>query len=90
MVPSNVERFCADFRYFLDQGVLLTSVAATVPVINDDAVVNGFSLSNDRKVAFWYMESPDDPVAYDLSLTITTNDGQTLNYTLRYNVGLPV
>jgi hypothetical protein len=89
MTPSNVEKFCADFSYFLEPGVLLTSMTATLEIIDSDAVVNRLSLSSDRKSAIWYMESPDDPLTYDLSFTITTNDGQTLNYTVQYNVGAP-
>lgn len=90
MVTSNVEKFIADFSCLLGQGVFLTSIEASVdPVINEDAVANGFDLTHDQKKASWYMESPDDPSSYPLAITLTTSDGQFLNYTLQYNVSAP-
>lgn len=87
MATSNIERFCADFSSFLDQGVILTEIVAAIDIINNDAVVNRLELSHDCKSAIWYMESPDVASVYNLTFTVTTSDEQILNYTLQYNVG---
>jgi hypothetical protein len=87
MTTSNIEKFRADFDYFLERGVLLTGVTVPVTVIDDDAVVNGVGLSSDRRSAIWYVESTDDPATFDVTFIVTTNDGQTLNYTVHYTVG---
>lgn len=87
MTPSNIEKFRADFDYFLDPGVLLTGITVPVPIIDDDAIVNDIQLSNDRRSAIWYVESTDDPTTFDVDFYVTTDDGQTLNYTVHYVVG---
>jgi hypothetical protein len=87
MTSSNIEKFCADFDYFLRPGVLLTGIVVDELVIDDDAVVNGIQLSNDCRSAIWYVESTDDPANFDVSFSVTTNDGQTLNYVVHYVVG---
>jgi hypothetical protein len=87
MVHSNIEKFCANFDSFLEPGVLLTGVTVPVMVIDDDAVVSSVQLSNDYRSAVWYVESTDDPADFDVSFTVTTNDGQTLHYIVHYVVG---
>jgi uncharacterized iron-regulated membrane protein len=87
MTPSNIERFCANFDHFLERGILLTGFTVPVTVIDDDAVVNGLQLLNGRRAVSWYVESTDDPANFDVNFTVTTNDGQTLNYTVHYVVG---
>jgi hypothetical protein len=90
MVHSNIERYCANFDYYLEPGILLTDVTVAVLIINDDAVVNGAALTNDRRAAIWYVESTDDPANFDVNFSVTTNDDQTLNYTVHYVVGADV
>jgi hypothetical protein len=86
MTPSNIEKFVADFDYYLDRGVLLTGVTVPVTVIDDDAIVNGVGMTNNRRAAVFYVESTDDPAVFDVEFFVTTNDGQTLNYALHFNV----
>jgi hypothetical protein len=87
MTMSNIERYRADFTYFLERGVQLTGVTMEKIVIDDDAVINNIQLSNDYRSVIWHVESTDDPARFDVSFAVTTNDGQTLNYTVHYVVG---
>lgn len=87
MTSSNIEKFCIDFDYFLERGVLLTSITLAETVIDDDAVVNGEQLSNDCRSAVWYVESTDDPANFDVRFSVTTSDEQTLHYVVHYVVG---
>jgi len=87
LTASNVERYQADFGYFLEPGVLLTGMSIDTEVIDDDAIVNRLQLANDRRSVFWYVESTDDPTTFDVNFAVTTNDGQELNYTVHYVVG---
>jgi len=86
MTPSNIEKFCADFDFFLDRGVLLTGITVPVTVIDDDAVVNGVGLTANRRSAVWYVESTDTPATFTVNFSVTTNDGQTLHYVVHYDV----
>jgi len=86
MVPGNTEKFRANFDYFLDRGVLLTSVTVAVTDAAG-ASAGGAITAPDRRAAVWFVTSGGVHDIFDLTLTVTTNDGQTLNYTIHYNVG---
>lgn len=82
---ENIERHRADFCSFLERGQLLASV--TVAVTAGDTVVTAAVLSADRKSAIWLISASDTAENVTMTLTVTTNDGQTLKYTVGYVIG---
>lgn len=81
---SNIEKHRADFRFFLDKGVILSSVTATVTGASS---VTGVTMSDDRKSAIWFLNAASAAENSVLTLTVTTNDGQTLLYNVMYMIG---
>ena len=79
VTAGNTEKHAADFQWFLDKGVILTSVTATVT----SGSISGATLSSNRKTAIWFFTAVESTT---LTLTVTTNDGQTLVYTVEYQV----
>lgn len=85
MSPGNVEKHRADFRDFLNRGVILSGVTVTVTSALSSA--SGAALSDDHKSATWFINTTATPEEFTATLTVTTNDNQTLVYTVDYVVG---
>lgn len=85
VTPSNVEKHRADFCAFLDRGVILTGVTATVTA--GASTASGAALSADRKAATWLFHAAAEGEQCTMSLSVTTNDGQILKHTILYSVG---
>jgi hypothetical protein len=88
IMAGNLERYRARFDAFLLRGQFITSATATVTSPN--STVTAPTLADDRKSIYWYIQSTMTSEAFTLSFSVTTNDGQTLNYTLTYQVGSPI
>lgn len=82
---SNVEKYRADFCAVLDRGVILASVTATVTA--GASTASAAALSQDRKSATWLFHAAAVAEEASLALVVTTNDGQTLRYSVLYQVG---
>lgn len=85
VTASNIEKHAADFCAILDQGVILASVTATVTT--GASTTSAAALSNNRKMATWLFHAAAVAEECVMKLTVTTNDGQTLSYTIQYSVG---
>lgn len=84
VTAGNIEKHWADFTPMLDRGVILNSVTATVTA--GASTVSGAALSMDHKRAYWFIHATDDAEQCTVEITIVTNDGQTLLYTVLYVV----
>src|ERR1019366_2797055 len=84
---GNLEKYHTRFEGFLDRGIVLTGATATVT--SPASTVSAPALSDDRRSVFWFIQSTLLVEVFTLALTVTTNDGQTLNYTVIYRVGAP-
>lgn len=85
VTADNVEKHGAAFGALLDRGVVLASV--TVAVTSGTSVANTAALSVDHKSVSWFIYAAADAENCVMELTVTTNDGQTLHYTVQYAVG---
>src|ERR1019366_558055 len=72
---------------FLDRGIILTGATATVT--SPTSTVASPALSDDSRSVYWLVQSSLLSEIFTLALTVTTNDGQTLNYTVVYTVDGP-
>lgn len=81
---GNTEKYRARFEGFLNQGVVLTGAVASVTGPNSTVATP--TLSDDKKSVYWLITSSLVTEIFTLALAVTTNDGQTLNYTVIYNV----
>ena len=78
---ENIEKHRADYSDVLDRGVILTSVTATV---TGASTVVDEEMARDRKSIVWFIHASDEPEEIELTITVTTNDGQTLTNKVRY------
>src|ERR1019366_3495367 len=84
---GNCEKYHARFEGFLDRGIVLTGATATVT--SPASTVASPALSDDSRSVYWLVQSSLLSEIFTLALTVTTNDGQTLNYTVVYTVDGP-
>lgn len=84
LAAGDTQKYHARFEALLDQGVLLTGATATItsPV----STVGTPTLADDKKSASFLVTSTMLVEVFTVALTITTSDGQTLNYTVVYKV----
>lgn len=85
VTASNIEKHGADFCTILDQGVILATVTATVTT--GTSTTSAAALSDNHKVATWLFHAAAVAEECVMKLTVATNDGQTLSYTVQYSVG---
>lgn len=85
---GDTEKFRADFSGLLDAGVIITRAA--VGVTSPSSTVSGTTLSDDQKALFWFVTATTTSEVFTLALQIGTNDGQTLNFTVIFEVAAPV
>lgn len=88
IAAGDVQRYHARFEALLDQGVVLTG--ARVGVTSPASTAGSVVLSDNRKSLYFMVTAAALDEVFTLALVITTNDGQTLNYTCVYAVGNPV
>lgn len=88
IAAGDVQRYRANFAGLLDQGVILTGASANVT--SPGSTVSVPVLSDDKKSVFWLISSTMLGETFTLSLNVTTNDGQSLNYTAIYEVSGPI
>lgn len=89
VIPAgDTQRYRARFEALLDQGVTLTGATATDT--SPASSVAAPTLSDDKKSVFFLVTSGALTEVFTVALAVTTNDGQTLNYTLVYNVNTPI
>lgn len=88
IAAGDTQKYRVDFDGLLDQGAVLTNATATVT--SPASTVSVPALSDDRKNVFFFVTAAMLAEVFTLALVITTNDGQTLNYTIIYRVGAAV
>lgn len=88
IAAGDVQKYSARFNGLLDRGVVLTGVSATVT--SPASTVSVPSMSDDKKSVFWLLTVATTAETFTLALQVTTNDGQTLNYTIVFTVEGPV
>lgn len=86
VTPSNTEKHWADFCGFLDRGVILNSATVTLA---DGAVstLTATGLGMNHQKVWWLLAAASEEENFDLTLRAVTNDGQTLLYTVHYQIG---
>lgn len=88
IAAGNNEKYRARFDGLLGLGVRLASATATVT--SPYSTVSVPSLSEDAKSIFWFIQTTMTGETFTLAIVVTTTDGQTLNYTVIYDVDAPV
>lgn len=88
MPAGDIQKFCVDFAGLLDQGVIITG--ATAGVTSPASTVAAPTLSDARKAVFFLVTAALLAEQFTLYLQIRTNDGQTLNFTVVFNVTGPI
>lgn len=84
VTAGNVQKMSADFSSLFPRFVHLLTATATVT--STTSSVAAPTLSDDRKTTFWLITCGALKEIFTLRLVVTTNDGQTLNYSLIINV----
>ncbi len=81
IVVGNTEKYRIRFTDWLDEGVILDTLAVT----DDSATVliSGESLSDDC-LSLWFLVTPTTEGEFTVTVTVTTSDDQTLVYTIEY------
>lgn len=88
IAAGDVQRFRANFSGLLDRGVILTGASATVT--SAVSTVTGVVLADDKKSLYWLINVTALGETFTLAFNVTTNDGQSLNYTVIYETSAPV
>ncbi len=77
-------RFVADFHAVLRADEQLASIATSIS--SPYSTVPSSGLSDDRERAWWYVTASGITETFTVTVTVTDTDGQTLNYTVIYDV----
>lgn len=85
IVPLNVERYVADLC-LLDPGVIVNSVTGAVTA-GASSTVSDLGVTHDHKSLVWFIHAAAAEESFTLRLTVVTNDGQTLIFSVDYVVG---
>src|SRR5262245_54939918 len=89
MSVGDVERFCINFDFILEPGVLLTgAIASTSSSLTD--VENPPDIANDMRAIYLLVSAGPAGETFTVALRVTTNDGQTLHYTIVFVVDGPL
>jgi hypothetical protein len=88
LTAGNTEKYRLNFAAFLARGVVLTGATATVT--SPTSTVAAPTLSDDQKALFVTVTSTLLVEVFTVALAVTTNDGQTLNYTAVFSVAGPI
>lgn len=84
LTAGNTEMVRVNFEYLFDRGV--TATGATATVTSTVSSVSTPSLSDNRKWVYFLVTSGEVSETFTVSLRVTTNDGQTLNFTIVFEV----
>lgn len=85
VTPGNIERFRADFTELLGQDAIIASVTAAVT--GGTTTVGTPTLADDSKAIYFILSAASVDETVTLTITIVTNDGQTLKFTATFQVG---
>jgi hypothetical protein len=88
IAAGDTQKFRARFEGLLDHGVVLTGASATYT--SPASSVPSVTLSDDQKSVYFLVTAATLSEIFTVALVVTTNDGQTLNYTIIYKVNGPV
>ena len=84
---GDTEKYRVRFEGFLDFGILLTG--ATAQSTSAHSTVSVPVLSDDKKYLYFFVTANTTFEVFTVALQVLTSDGQTLNYTVIYNVDAP-
>lgn len=87
ILAGDTQKYRARFEGLLDRGVILTGAAASItsPV----STVAAPTLADDKRSLYFLVTAATLAEVFTVALAVTTNDGQTLNYTVIYTVNGP-
>ncbi len=87
ILAGDTQKYHLVFYGVFDQGVILTGATATVT--SPASTVSVPSLSDDKKSVYWFITANTSAETFTLALNVTSNDGQSLNFTCVYDVDGP-
>ncbi len=87
IVAGSTEKYRIGFSLLLDPGVILTGV--TMSDTSSLSSVSAGSLSDDRKSVAFFVTANTTTETFTVAARVTTSDGQTLNFTIIFDVISP-
>ena len=88
IAAGDTQKYRARFEGLLDQGVILTGALASITSPN--STVSAPTLSDNAKSLYFLVTVGLLSEVFTVALAVTTSDGQTLNYTVIYQVSGPI
>ena len=86
IVAANVEKDYAEFDVVLPQGVTILGASAAISDGAASTIADGPTLLPNKKAIHWTVGAALEPETFTVFLHVVTNDGQLLQYSLRYTV----
>lgn len=88
VTAGDTEKYRAFFQALLDPGVHITgaSLSLTSPI----STFSNLTLSDDKQEVSWFITANTTYEVFTAALNVSLSDGQSLNYTVIYNVMAPI